>query len=163
MPTAQYVALANTTLASAASSVTFSSISGAYKDLMLVINAKHDSGNSGLKFRFNSDTGSNYSAVTIEGNGSSASYGYYDGGDYLSLNSNYNNINTDGGVYVLNIMDYVATNKHKAALCRGNSAGQETAATMGRWASTAALTSILCYLNAGSYATGSTFALYGVK
>jgi hypothetical protein len=163
MPTPTYTPLANITLGSSAASVTFSSINTSlYRDLILVINAKHASGNNMLKFRLNSDTGSNYNAVFMEGNGSSATSGSYSSADYFGLNYNYNNINTTGGVYILNIMDYSATDKHKTILARGNSSEQETAGVAASWASTSAVTSILCYLNSGSYAAGSSFALYGI-
>ncbi len=58
---ATYEPLATTTLGSAASSVTFSSISGSYTDLVVVFSGTAGGGNSNLILTFNSDTGSNYS------------------------------------------------------------------------------------------------------
>jgi hypothetical protein len=58
--------LANTTLASAANSVTFSGISGAYRDLMLVIQGS-TTGPANVRMRFNGDTGSNYTFVFLAG------------------------------------------------------------------------------------------------
>jgi hypothetical protein len=62
-----WTALANTTLASAANTVTFSGISGAYKDLRLVFSGGIGSANP--SFTINSDTSSTYYWNTIEGNG----------------------------------------------------------------------------------------------
>ena len=56
-----YVAIATNTLSSAAASVTFSSISGAYTDLVLVTNATLASGGAAnLWCRFNGDGAANY-------------------------------------------------------------------------------------------------------
>ena len=60
-----YTPLATSTLGSAAASVTFSSISGSYTDLVLVISCAQSAAGGGLRFQFNSDTGGNYSTVEI--------------------------------------------------------------------------------------------------
>ena len=60
-PTSTYAALATTTLASSASSVTFSSISGSYRDLVVVANYKKADANTGgyyLWLQFNGSTSS---------------------------------------------------------------------------------------------------------
>ncbi len=67
------VAIATTTLSSAASTITFSTISGSYTDLRVVLTGKAVSG--GVIYpaaRFNSDTGTNYSNIFLVGIGSSA-------------------------------------------------------------------------------------------
>jgi hypothetical protein len=64
MPTPTYTPLATVTLASTASSVTFSSIPATYRDLVVVHNnfgTVNNDANS--NFRFNGDSGSNYSRV----------------------------------------------------------------------------------------------------
>jgi hypothetical protein len=66
-----YTPIATTTLGSAASSVTFSSIAGTYTDLRIVYSTV-SSADAGNYLRFNSDSGSNYSNTTLFGNGSSA-------------------------------------------------------------------------------------------
>jgi hypothetical protein len=57
-----YTALANVTLGSSAASVTFSSISQSYRDLVLVITATTSAVDNAF-IRFNSDSGSNYNIV----------------------------------------------------------------------------------------------------
>ena len=59
---------------SSTSSVTFSSISGSYTDLILIINgATSDSATNNFRVRFNSDSATNYSATRLLGDGSSTS------------------------------------------------------------------------------------------
>ena len=160
MPSATYIPMANITLGSSAASVTFSSISQAYRDLVLVINAT-TSNNGNPRIRFNSDTGSNYSQIRMTGNGSaasSASSTTYAGiltGDFAYAGSSSN--------YIVSVMDYSATDKHKTVLSRGNIAAAATEAIAGRWANTAAVTTItLDEFSGGTFSSGSTFALYGV-
>jgi hypothetical protein len=64
--TATYEKIATSTLGSTASDVTFSSISGSYTDLVLIVNETCSTG-SGLNVQFNSDTGSNYSSTYMYG------------------------------------------------------------------------------------------------
>ena len=160
MPTPTYTALANITLGSSASSVTFSSIPATYRDLVLVI-----AGNATLQtnptIQLNGDTGSNYSNVWMGGSGSAASSG--------SNSSNYNfagAISTSESNNILQIMDYAATDKHKTTLVRGNAAnstlGEAASAWAGRWANTAAVTSVRFFLSSGTMNSGTTLALYGI-
>lgn len=154
--------LANLTLGSASSSVTFSSISGAYKDLVLVIG-----GTIGLpgtaKMRFNSDSGGNYNYVTMYGTGSSSGSGNYASSTEHQLQFNGVWWSTVGSLKI-QVFDYSATDKHKATLVRNDSAAYATEAIAGRWASTAAITSLqVSTFSADTFAVGSTFALYGVS
>ena len=73
MPTATYDLISNTTLSSAQASVTISSISGSYRDLVLVVEGVASSGDFYPRLRFNSDTGNNYNFVNAGGDGVSTS------------------------------------------------------------------------------------------
>ena len=68
-----YTPIATTTLGSNQSTVTFSSIPSTYTDLVLVCNATVSSANGTWYLEFNSDTGTNYSATVLKGNGTAAS------------------------------------------------------------------------------------------
>ena len=161
MGTPTYTALANITLGSNAASVTFSSISQAYRDLVLVIDFAVASA-SNIKLNINSDTGANYSQVVMSGNGSTASSGVGSGQTtgYLI----FNDTPTSGNRYqsIANFLDYSATDKHKTTLVRGNSAATITEANAIRWASTSAITSFVIAGTGGQFTAGSTFALYGI-
>jgi hypothetical protein len=152
-----YTALANVTLGSSASTVTFSSISGSYRDLVLVIDATL-SGAGQPTIELNSDSG-NYSMVMMGGTGSSTQSAT-DTLIYIGSNfSNYASFTSQ-----INLMDYSATDKHKTVLIRAGASATSVVATAARWANTAAVTSIRCRtLSASTYQAGSTFALYGVS
>ena len=157
MPTPTYTPLANITLGSTASSVTFSSISGSYRDLVLVISGS-SSALRGVALSFNGDTAGNYNYVYMSGDGSST----YSGS---AANQTPQNIGVTGtviGIITLNVMDYSQTDKHKTWLSRSNVSNSEVEARAGRWASTSAITSLVA-TSSGSFAAGSTFALYGVS
>ena len=69
-----YEPIATTTLTTTTASVTFSSISGSYTDLILVINGTASAGVAAT-LQFNGDTGNNYSQTNLYGDGSSAGSG----------------------------------------------------------------------------------------
>ena len=158
---AAMVALATTTLGSAASSVTFGSIPATYRDLRLVLNLGNNS-NSGSVMRFNGDSGSNYSYVYMAGNGSGT--GSTSGTvTYINLASNIYSNNTITDTYFVDIFDYSATDKHKSTLSRGNNAATGAEADAARWANTAAITSItIVGLASSQMIAGSTLSLYGI-
>jgi hypothetical protein len=158
------VALANTTLSGSAATVTFSSISGSYRDLVLVTSTTCGAGVQIVGLRFNSDSGSNYSYVYAEGSGSASFSGsgtnsqiYLDPGSYGATTSSdrYNGIT--------HILDYSATDKHKTAIIRADIASSGVAMTAGRWANTSAITTVTVVAGLNNFVAGSTFALYGVS
>lgn len=154
-----YVPLANVTLSSSAASVTFSSISQAYRDLVLVVNGSVSGGD--VRWTANNDTtNSNYSGVTMVGNGSTASSS---APSALAGNVIFNyGTGTNLSTWILTLLDYSATDKHKTLLGRQDSTGN-TAAAANRWANTAAITSFYVWPASATWAAGSTFALYGVS
>jgi hypothetical protein len=159
-----YTPIATTTLGSAAASVTFSSISGAYTDLILVANSIRTTGLDNIGVRFNSDTGTNYSWTILKGDGSSASSDRRSSVTDIIFNV-YNSTAPSAGV--LQIQNYSNTTTNKTVLSRssGASAGY-VYATVGLWRSTSAITSITLFDEGTTSAvinTGSTFTLYGVK
>jgi hypothetical protein len=164
MPTPTYTALANITLGSATSSVTFSSIPATgFRDLIFAINGQTGS-NANVIYRINGDGGSNYSHVHMTGNSSTSSGAGTFGEAYATYGSVLNGTRL---IINLNFLDYSATDKHKTALVRNgytNSAASVASveALAIRWANTTALSSIVFSTNAGSFASGSTFALYGI-
>jgi hypothetical protein len=156
-----YTPLANVTLASTASSVTFSSITGTYRDLVLVINGTINTASSGATFRLNGDTSSSYSVVNMRGNGSTTGSASGTGTrGYL----NYFNFTNSQSNWITNFMSYSATNVNKTVLSRANNDSSGTDAVNTIWINTAAITSIEVIAFTGTYlfSVGSTFALYGI-
>lgn len=168
MGTPTYTAIASTTLTSSASSVTFSSldtIAAGYRDLVLVVNAaKNDAGGDALRMQFNADTGSNYSTVFMEGDGSSTFSNTYTGTAIWDVYWNAIWAGATKAQATFHVMDFASTDKHKSTLSRSGRADKATVAAAGRWANTAAITSItLSYTNpSATFSIGSTFSLYGI-
>lgn len=163
-----YEPIATTTLGSAASSVTFSSISGAYTDLVLVINAGSSSTDNFASVELNSDTaGLNYSWTTLYGNGTSAASVRATSTGYINA---YVGIGTGlDSTIITNFMNYSNSTTYKILLTRtgraasgGTYPGTEAMVTL--WENTAAITSIkVKAFSTFDFITGSTFTLYGVK
>ena len=158
MATPTYDLLASTTLATAASSVTFSSIDQSYGDLILVTCAKAlNTDDSWLAF--NGDESSNtWSRVRMVGDGSTAASAAFvnQARGYVLRDT------TEFSVNIAHINDYSATDKHKAVLSRDNRADDQVVATASRWANTSGITSISIPASSGNFVAGSTFNLYGV-
>lgn len=170
MPTgvSAYVPLANLTLGSSASLVTFTSISQSYRDLVLIVNIAGLTGTptvTGSAMRVNSDSGSNYSWVSMTGNGSSA-VAFTNTSTGFDLACGTSNVASQAKI---NIMDYSATDKNKSMIQRGDRSDVNTQAYVQRWGSNTAITSIQLYSpdyfggTLDTWSAGSTFALYGVS
>jgi hypothetical protein len=159
MATPTYTLIDSTVLGSAASSVTFSGISATGKgDLVLVVDSSGSNNFADSYVRFNSDTGNNYSAVYMRGNGSTGDSGQTTRAEiqmdaYMLTGQRANGI--------LQIMDF-AESKHKTTLGRGNAPTSLVYARAGRWANTAAITSIEVRASTGTYDSGSSFYLYQI-
>jgi hypothetical protein len=161
MATPTYTPLANITLGSSAASVTFSSISQAYRDLVLVFNGSTTGTNVGLGLYFNTQIGADYPQVWMQGNGSTATSSSVT--DYaIDITQAASISSTEQSAIIFNVFDYSATDKHKTSLVRSNNAGKATVAIAGRWAYTTAITSMTIYANGHPVSAGSTFALFGV-
>jgi hypothetical protein len=165
---------------SATGNVTFSSIPQTYSSLQIRAITKDTSTtlygptSAYVYLRFNG-TASGYMNHSLYGNGSSAVA--YAGttsnsiielpGTYMSSNATYANMFS---TFIIDIHDYASTTKNKTVrMIAGNDAnGNGTTNAVvslnsGLWNNTAAITSINLYSAAGNYATGTTFALYGIK
>ena len=159
-----YTPLATTILSSAAASVTFSSISGAYTDLVLVTLSKKDVATAANEaIRFNSDTGTNYSYTLLEGTGSAAQSGRASNATSIALDDSALVDNSGFRPAIVSIQNYSNSTTYKTILSRANNASRGVDGIVGLWRNTAAITSITVILQGGtSFATGSTFTLYGI-
>jgi hypothetical protein len=156
-----YTTIATTTLGSGATSVTFSSISSAYTDLILICNG-NTAANANNYLQFNSDTGSNYSATRLSGDGSAASSARNTSQTQILLDGFGYWTSTYEGNKIIHIMNYSNTTTNKTVLTRANTASKGTDAIVGLWRSTAAINAIK-FNSDSTIQAGSTFTLYGVK
>jgi hypothetical protein len=163
---ATYEPIATTTLGSAASTITFSSIPGTYTDLKLVILPIYSTAGRSILWQVNNDTGSNYSFTSVYGDGGST-------GSYRVSNSTYwfpfqtvlSSSTTIPNLHILDIFSYAgSTNKTALEEISGdlNSTGG-VLRSVNLWRSTAAITSIKATASASAtFSTGTTATLYGI-
>jgi hypothetical protein len=155
-----YEPIATTTLGSAQATVTFSSITGTYTDLILIVSGTCSAG-SYLTLRFNSDTSTNYSTTELYGDGTTAGSVRNSSNNYMYIGA----IRTTQSNILTSIQNYSNTTTYKSVLSRTNNAATETKAVVGLWRATpAAITTIdVGTGGANTFQTGSTFTLYGIK
>ena len=166
-----YEPIASQTLGSDAASVTFSDIPQTYTDLVLVSigrTSRTASADEALNFRFNSDSGSNYSLTNLIANGSSVisqRASNLTSAEWGRMNTS-SSSNTTFSYATLNIFSYSNTSIYKTTLGE-TSANQESygiARYVSLWRSTSAVTSFTIFPALGpNFVTGSTFSLYGIK
>jgi hypothetical protein len=157
-----YEPIATQTLSSNAASVTFSSISGSYTDLILV-SSLIGTVATDQYIRFNNDSGSNYSNTLFTGNGSTANSARRTSQTYLIdfgiIGTTANTLSAN----VLQVMNYSNATTFKTSITRNNLASTQVQAAVGLYRSTSAITRIDLIAGSGNYTSGSTFTLYGVK
>jgi len=156
-----YTPIATNTLGSAASSVTFSSISGSYTDLVIVCNAKGTAAES-VRMQFNSDTGTNYSSTQLSANTGAGTVNSvkFSSVDDIRIGYYQNGLSTtDFLPCIIQIQNYSNSTTYKTALGRSD---QQVVATIGLWRSTSAITAVKLYPAAGNFTSDSTFTLYGI-
>ena len=162
--TATYDSIATTTLSSAASTITFSSIPNTFTDLRLVLVGTANP-NAYPAIQFNNDTASNYSSTVLSGNGSAASSTVRTSADQIRDVIIFTN-DANVSLWEVDIFSY-AGSTNKTVLIKGsgdkNGSGI-TSAIVGLWRSTSAITSIQLTPNLGTnFSIGTTATLYGIK
>lgn len=151
-------------LASAATSVTFSSIPQTYKHLQLRYAAYATNvGLTAVTINLNGDNASNYAQHSLDGDGASVSS--FNSSSRINFNSPYIYSNANSlGAGILDFLDYTSTTKNKTMRGFGGLVSGQSHINLvsGLWMSTAAISSIVLTTN-GQFATTSRFSLYGVK
>lgn len=162
-----YNPLATTTLSSAASTVTFSTISGSYTDLVLISSIKSNTANqSSLLFSCNGvETGGLYSGTMIYGTGSSAGSNRTSNQDYGTIfrNIGLSPTSTTTQVFISQFMNYSNTTTFKTVLHRSSVADSGLEANVSLYRSTSAITSIRVFAGTNDFGIGSMFTLYGIS
>lgn len=162
--------LAETTLGSAAASISFTSIPATYKHLVLVVQTRSTGAVTGteVRLRFNNDSGTSYTyqyhyahGTTIAADGPASTtqtfVGFAPGTSGLAgLRS----------ALRCTICDYASTSVYKSLVSNfhgeSSSAVFQAIGTVGAvWASTVAINRIDVFLGAGNLDTGTTATLYG--
>jgi hypothetical protein len=160
--TATYEMIATTTLGSAAGDVTFTSISSAYTDLIIVTSIRGSVAQN-QNLRFNNDTASNYSNTYFEGDGTGVASGRRSSQTSIV---DFGYLRTAASTFasgIIQVMNYSNTTTYKTALSRADLATLGTQAAVGLWRSTSAINRVDLVCGGGSYQAGSTFTIYGIK
>ena len=156
-----YEPIATTTLGSAVTSFTFSSIPSTYTDLILVADMSSGGTNAYPSVRLNGDTASNYSRTYINGNGGSASSSRNTETWWTVFG---NQLAASRTNFIMQIMNYSNTTTYKSALSRKNDTAGVMGATVHLWRSTAAINSVqIGTQTSDTFSVGTTFTLYGIK
>ena len=160
-----YEPIATTTLGSSTASVTFSSISGTYTDLVLIFNGGITTADYAIRIRFNGDSGSNYSRTAISGYGTGAGSDRASNVTGLNVFMGFSGIpaNTLDTSGIAHIQNYSNSTTYKTVISRSGNAARSAEAQVGLWRSTSAITSIVIDTGSGNLYSGSTFTLYGIK
>lgn len=163
MPTPTYNLIASNVLTSTATDITFSSITGSYQDLILVVRAS-TSALAYIGTRLNNDTGSNYQNLFAEGTGS--------GSPVSSIFTDTNGWLTPGNaarpntgsvtLAIAHFNDYSSAEKHKLVLVRANNQTNGTVMQTYRWPTVDPITIIQVRTSSGNFEVGSAFYLYGI-
>ena len=162
-----YTPISSFTATTSISSVTIAGIPQNYTDLVLIMSAFGSVGGADIRVQVNSDTASNYSLTRLVGyttafSNRASSATYWQITNSVGIGSSSSEPTAD----VIQFMNYSNTTTNKTMLVRHNqpqSSFMETAAQVGLYRSTSAITSITFSLSSGNYSTGSTFTLYGIK
>jgi hypothetical protein len=159
--------IASQTLASAVSSVTFSSIPSTYTDLQLVVSARgttqYDNGGYVYYFYPNGAT-TNLSMKYLNGSGSAATSGsdtsafvYMTPSDYTASTFSNNSIYMQN--YTSSNYKYYSTD----SVMENNATAANRSLQAGLWSQTTAISSLTLTTASANFAVYSSFYLYGIK
>jgi len=165
--------ISETVTSGSQSSVTFSSIPGTYRDLLVVVTGRSTVSalNADVAIRFNGDTGSNYDHILQAQNNTGVAGGAavtqtFGRMGWLVGATGPANLRSSGKI---TIYDYASTTFYKQwsseeqYLRQGTTAGSVFAGSyVGDWRSTAAITSITVFPDSGNFVDGTVATLYGV-
>lgn len=158
---ATYEPIATTTLGSAASTITFSSIGSGYTDLRLVLVGNSTPSTSAFRFKINAAT-TGYSVTVLSGDGATATSSR----STSQTQGNLATMQTTPCLLQMDLFSYAgSTNK---TILTSWSADLNGSGTVDRrihlYQSTSAITQIELYLTTASqnFATGTTATLYGI-
>jgi hypothetical protein len=166
-----YYSIATATIGAGGGSITFSSIPTTYTHLQIRLTGRslYSAATDIVIFRFNSDSGNNYTLHRMYGDGSAAStqgavpqtYGL--AGDVPAATAS-SSLTT--GASIIDILDYANTNKYKTARSlagRDENGSGYSWFNSNLWLNTSAITSITIFGGNGNLAQYSQAALYGVN
>lgn len=160
---ATFEPIATTTLGSAASTITFSSIPNTFTDLKLVLVVRATTNQYG-QFRINGDTGSNYSYTWLDGSGTSVASGRGTNDSFVYLSQRLI-VSAQPSFYTLHFFSY-AGSTNKTILTTNNQDANGSGFVgnqVALWRNTSAINQISLISGVTLYDVGTTATLYGIK
>jgi hypothetical protein len=165
--------IATSFITSPAASVTFdvSTLGSTYKHIQLrVVGRDTNTNDQAIGFRFNGDTGNNYTFHQIYRDGSAVGHSGFGTGTFnyaaLGLMPGASFTSNSFGVTIMDILDFASTTKSKT--CRAllgwlSSTANNVNFRSSLWTSTSAITSINVFATGTAFAIGSRISIYGIK
>ena len=148
--------------AGGSATIDFTSIASTYQHLQIRIRTK-TTNSLDINFRFNSDSGNNYTSHGIYGDGSSAQVIT----PYIGTSTGYVGYSPSiNGASIIDVLDYGSSSKYKTVRTLHGNDNNGTGYIMlnsSVWMSTSAITSVRLQVSTGTFEQYSSFALYGVK
>jgi hypothetical protein len=160
------VAIATTTLGSAAATINFTSISSAYTDLRVVLTTTGLSSSDYIYMRYNAtgSGGSAYSSTHLYGGGASAGSYAWTSTDGVHMNGIGALGTTPNVLITADIFSY-AGSTFKTCLnsySSDNNGSGYAGRLVGLWRSTAAITQVSLLVTGSNFNAGTTATLYGI-
>ena len=161
--TSTEVALATTTLGSAASTITFDSIGAGYTDLRLVLNGSLTASLQ-ISLRFNNISTTTYSITNLNGDGATASSSRGSNQTEMNFNYGFNATTAQPILATADIFSYAgSTNKTTLLTFQQDRNGSGfVERNVGLWRSTSAITRLDIITSTSTLAAGFTATLYGI-
>lgn len=164
-----YTPIVTTTLGSNTTKISFTSISGSYTDLVLIMCVGKTAAYT-TSIQFNGVTSASYSRTRLSGDGSSISTARLttSDGSAIALASYGNGTTLGTENEIVHIMNYSSTTSYKTILNTANAASSGLDANVGLYQSTSAITQIDIYSDfdwnapRANFLTGSVFTIYGI-
>lgn len=152
-----------TVTGSPVSNFTMSSIPATYTDLRAVLVSTAGAAFSDeVLIRINGDAGSNYSMTVMGANGSGIQSSQR--ANVAQWHIDNNSPSNTNGTYFMDFMNYSNTTTYKTMVNFSGGFGNNVAASINLWRSTAAISSLYFFLASNlQYQVGTTITLYGIK
>lgn len=164
-----YTLISSNVLSSSAASVTFSSIPSTYTDLVLKVSARGTGNGNNIGLRFNGVSTGQYSRIYLMGDGATASSSIGSSETSADMRAGYNPASATASTFSnaeIYIPSYQASQNKPLGSFNANENNGTTAqiaANANLWSNTASITSLEILIGTGSFVSGSSFYLYGIK
>jgi hypothetical protein len=162
---ATYENIATTTLGTAASVITFSSIAATYTDLRVVLVANSTTASASPYYRFNNISTTTYSTTYISGNGSAASSSRTTSQTYIMAGNSVSTSTTIPVFVTFDVLSYAGSTYKTSLYTTSNDLNGSGVVErgVGLWQGTNAINRIDVALSGSTMAAGTTATLYGIK